>query len=147
MTDRELPKSLDGLSRDQLLEWKAIVENECGSIRAQISEAKGRFAASGERADQDWYNRATVALRIRGAQAQRIARQLGKLREATKAANIRKSMGIIHDDHQKFLHAFFQAAKRLLSEEEYRRVTDQALLWKMTNSPESTDCDWCKEGK
>jgi hypothetical protein len=104
---------LTTLSRCQLLALKQEVEEGARSIRNQIERAKAEFAISGERADPDWFQRATAALRAKGGQAQRIAYQLGVLKEKGRAAAV---------PEESFSRAFMKAAKQRLTGSEYAEI-------------------------
>ena len=54
---------LSRMSREELLSVKATLSAELQFINGQIEDARSRFQETGERADPDWYRRASWARR------------------------------------------------------------------------------------
>lgn len=80
LTNKEFDLSMDGLSRDELVDLKNDLESDMDGIRMQLEDAKTDLITEGKYADRDWYVRANRALKIKGRHCQRIQQRLGKLK-------------------------------------------------------------------
>ncbi|MBD1995998.1 hypothetical protein H6G00_05125 [Leptolyngbya sp. FACHB-541] len=106
------PIDFEGMSIDELKEYKLKNFADLTSIKTQLQAAAIKRASTGEAADQDWFRRATGAKRVKGLIDQKIALELGRRAQLRKDQNIRKS----ETDRADFLDAFMSCAQEMLPE-------------------------------
>lgn len=75
---------LMAMSRADLLKLKLAVDVQTSAIRDQLRRARARLAQSGERADDDWFRRASSALGGKVRLSQWIQVRVGELNAAAK---------------------------------------------------------------
>jgi hypothetical protein len=146
MQPRNAFVDLATLNREQLLQMRADTEADLANIKAQLDAAGAVWAATGVYADPNWYRRAKVAARYKGALHQRINAQLSVINRATKEENIRRSAGgheSIADGHSAFLHAFIRAAKLELDPEVFQALSSSAQRAVDTGPP--ITCSKCRK--
>ena len=103
MTTKEIESKLDQLTVDLT------------KIRVQIQEAKSRAVLDGKYADVNWYKRVTIALKMKGRDHQLLQIEYGKRRRAERAKVAAT-----------FEKAFVDAARLLLDQETFNRLTEAA---------------------
>jgi hypothetical protein len=136
---------LDGLSRERLLELKLALDDELAGLKTQLERAAARQHSDGYYADPAWFQQTREKARAVGREVSRIATRLGQLRSAEKAQNRARHQGAIADKHIAFLHAFFRAAKRELSEGEFEALVE--ISHDHIDTGTAFDCDTCAQAK
>lgn len=136
---------LGSLTREQLLDMKHDAELSLADIKGQLEKAESDYHGGGQRADADWFRRAKAAARYRAIELNRINARLSELRKAEKLENSRRHIGAIVDQHIAFLHGFYTAAKRDLSEEEFQTLID--LAFREIDSGNAYNCDRCSQAR
>lgn len=74
--------------RGKLIQEGQELSEKIGTIRRQITEAKRENAVTQEFKDQEWFNRAEMALFLSGKEKQKIQNKLIKVNEKIKELNI-----------------------------------------------------------
>ena len=92
------------------------VTAEIAKIKAQIGKAKGHAAESGEYADTDWYNRANLALRLKGRERQVLQLEFGMRRKEERKAH-----------NSTIERAFIAAARLRLNPLTFQAIMDEAV--------------------
>lgn len=72
---------VSSLNREDLMEFRILLQEEIDQIAAQLNKAKGNAAANGVYSDPEWYRAAETAKKIRGRYMQEIQLQLRKARK------------------------------------------------------------------
>lgn len=110
--------------RDRL----AQLQTQKDSITDQVNTAKRRAAAEGIYANANWLSRAEVASRIIGRQISETQRSLGEALAAERAEQARKWEAERAKELPRFERAFLNAARRLLPEDSFRAICNEAEL-------------------
>lgn len=113
------PKTVEGKTREQLLEMKLQVDEERAKIKSQIAKAQALAMETGEYSDRDWYRRANNAMSAFGRQSQRIQGAIAQRRDEKKRQNIL-------DNPRTWEREFITATKRFVSPELYERICQAA---------------------
>lgn len=92
------------------------VTAEIAEIKAQLGEAKSIAAETGEYSDADWFNRANLALRLKGREHQALQMEHGRRRKAERRAY-----------NASIERAFIDAARLRLDATTFRMLWDEAL--------------------
>ena len=92
------------------------VTEEIALIKAQIAEAKGIAAETGDYSDSDWFHRANLALRFKGREHQALQLEFGKRRKEERRQR-----------NDTFERAFIDAARDLLDADTYKMVMAAAV--------------------
>jgi len=100
---------------DELLDRAEVIANTLAQIKNQIAEAKSKARTNGERVDDEWLTKAGVALRMKGAEHQRLLRRI-----ATARKKEREAKGAT------FGKRFIDEARRVLDAHTYRAIMTAA---------------------
>jgi len=92
------------------------VTAEIAEIKAQIGEAKGIAAETGEYSDTEWFHRANLALRLKGREHQALQIEFGRRRKEERRAH-----------NSRIERAFIDAARARLDATTFRLLWDEAL--------------------
>ena len=92
------------------------VADEMAEIRAQIGDAKGYAAETGEYSDGDWFQKANLALRKKGQEHQRLQLEFGKRRKEER-----------RNHNASVERAFIAAARTRLDQATFKMLWDEAL--------------------
>lgn len=92
------------------------VTAEIAEIKAQIGEAKGYAAETGEYSDADWFRRANLALRFKGREHQALQLEFGRRRKEERRAY-----------NSSMERAFIDAARAKLDATTFRLLMNEAL--------------------
>lgn len=74
------------MNLEEMLARQDEVEREIAEIKAQLEIAVAHYQATGEYADPVWFAKARAALRYRGAEHQKLLRDISKLRADARLA-------------------------------------------------------------
>jgi hypothetical protein len=115
-----------GLTAEQLNEVMAVIDmymadlaERHDAIKGQIADAQARLAGSGDWSNADWWRRVNSAQRIVARLRQRCQIARGKVTRALKQT--------VHEEqNRRFERLFIEAAKRMLSEEQYKALCQEA---------------------
>ncbi len=114
--------SIEGMTIDQLLAEKLVLDGENAAIKSQLEAAMARAIADGVYADPDWFSRARHAQRMYGRRSQEIQVQIARLRREDKARN-RQDSSTATD---RFRWAFMRLVRERLGDVEYRDICERA---------------------
>jgi hypothetical protein len=137
--------SLDGLSRERLLERKMGLDDEVASLKTQLERAIAKQVSHGYYADPAWFQQTREKVRALGREVARVNARLSQMRAAERAENRARQAGAVVDKHLAFLHAFFRAAKRELSTGEFEALVEIAHDYIDTGT--AFDCSHCGQAK
>jgi hypothetical protein len=137
--------NLEGLSRERLLEMKLALDDEVAGLKTQIERATARKHSHGYHADPAWFQQTREKARALGRDVARVNARLAQLRAAEKAKNRATHTAAIASKHIAFLHAFFRAAKRELSEGEFEALVE--ISQDHIDLGTAFDCELCGQAK
>lgn len=101
--------------RDAILAEAETLAADAGMVRIQLEEARTKAFEDDVCANRDWYRRASIALRLKGARHQMLLRRAAQLRNDTKAANAAA-----------WEKRFVDAARRRLTPEAFAAILEEA---------------------
>ena len=78
---------LDSTPVEELQEWHDKLDAETNKIRADVAMAKARVHTEGEYADPDWYQRATLALKMKNKQVETLRGAIGRRKKEEARAS------------------------------------------------------------
>jgi len=114
---------IKNISTEDIEKRLSGITAEMAQIKAQIGNAKGYAAATGEYANSQWYNKANLALRIKGREHQALQLEYGKRRRAERRAynaNVEQNfiqVARLHLDTAKFQEIMDEAVARTTQED------------------------------
>jgi hypothetical protein len=127
-TGRIDPQLIGMIKGCDLLTVKSLVDTDITFIKAQIDEAKGRAAATGDYSDREWFRKAMSSLRIKGLLSQRIQTELGKRRQERKNRNR-------EENERRTVALLMRAIGESLPEDWRQKVLDRFHLLTLENPP------------
>ena len=110
--------NIEDLGRDDLINLKAMLQEQSYDMQEQIAEAGRLKYETGQRADPDWFHRVKYALRKKKSEIQAIQNELGK-RRRERVAKGRDKTAI---QARTFERTFVDVAKEELPIEEFYRL-------------------------
>jgi len=94
------------------------LDHEILRINIQLSDARTRNAITKDYADAKWYRAASVSLRYKGLEKQRLQNELAGLNKELAAANRKQG----DPEGLEFSRKFMRVAKNMLGQETYMSI-------------------------
>ncbi len=108
--------NVKNMSTEDIERRLSKVTEEIAEIKAQIGEAKGYAAETGEYSDTEWFHRANLALRLKGREHQALQFEFGRRRKEERRAH-----------NATIERAFIDAARARLDYATFRAIMDEAV--------------------